>query len=141
CSRSIYALAERGQGPNPKLFGHLDPQTNMPTNASIFSLLITAAWILYFFASNLAGMWTGPFVFDPSELCIISVYMMYIPIFIQWMRKEKDESTLRRFVLPVLAIAGSIFMMVACVLGHGMACVWFAIFFVAVMALGMRWYK
>jgi len=141
CSRSIYALAERGQGPNPKLFGYLDPQTNMPTNASIFSLLIIAAWILYFFASNLAGMWTGPFVFDPSELCIISVYMMYIPIFIQWMRKEKDESTLRRFVLPTLAIAGSIFMMVACVLGHGMACVWFAIFFVAVMALGMRWYK
>ncbi|MBQ5760213.1 MAG: APC family permease [Clostridia bacterium] len=140
-SRSIYALAARGQGPKPETFGQLDPHTNMPTNASILSLMIVAAWFLYFYCSNLAGLWSGPFVFDSSELPIITVYTMYAPIFVQWMRKEKDESTLRRFILPGLAVIGSIFMVVACIFGHGMACFWYLLVFAAIMALGMRWYK
>ena len=113
----------------------------LPTNASILSLMIVAAWFLYFYCSNLAGLWSGPFVFDSSELPIITVYTMYAPIFVQWMRKEKDESTLRRFILPGLAVIGSIFMVVACIFGHGMACFWYLLVFAAIMALGMHWYK
>ncbi len=141
CSRSIYALAVRGQGPKPETFGHLDPNTNMPTNASVLSLIVVGAWFLYFYASNLAGIWTGPFVFDSSELPIITIYLMYIPIFVQWMRKEQGESTLRRYVLPALAVIGSVFMVIACIFGHGMACFWYLLVFAAIMALGMRWYK
>ncbi|MBR5283624.1 MAG: APC family permease [Clostridia bacterium] len=141
CSRSIYALAARGRGPKADAFAQLDPYTNMPSNASIFALMITGAWALYFYVTNLAGIWTGPFAFDPTELCIITAYMMYIPIFVQWMRKEKSETALRRIIMPVLAILGSLFMVIACIFGHGMACVWYMIFFLAVMALGMRWYK
>ena len=62
----------------------------MPTNSSIFALMVTGAWFLYFYASNLACLWTGPFVFDSSELPIITIYLMYLPMLIQWMRKEKD---------------------------------------------------
>ena len=141
CSRSIYALAARGRGPKPEAFAQLDPYTNMPTNASVFSLMICATWFLYFYITNLAGIWTGPFAFDPTELCIITAYMMYIPIFVQWMRKEKDENTLRRFVVPALGVCGCVFMVIACIFGHGMTCFWYMLFYLAVMALGMRWYK
>ena len=136
CSRCMYSLADRGEGPNPKFFSQLDPVSNMPTNSSIFALLVTAAWFLYFYASNLAGIWSGPFVFDSSELPIITIYMMYLPMLIQWMRKEKEESVVKRFVLPILAFCGSVFMVIACIIGHGIACFWYLIVFVVIMAIG-----
>ncbi len=136
CSRSIYSLAVRGNGPKPEVYGQVDPQTNNPGNSAIFSLVVTAAWFLYFYLSNLAGTWKGAFVFDSTELPIITVYLMYLPILIQWMRKEKDESVLRRFVLPILTMCGSCFMVYACVLSHGMGCVWYLIVFAVVMVIG-----
>jgi len=136
CCRGMYSLAARGKGLAPDVYGQVDSHTNMPHNSAIFALVVTAAWVLYFYLSNLAGTWSGPFVFDPSELPIITIYGMYLPIFIQWMRKEKDQPVLRRFVLPVLALCGSAFMVFACVLSHQMACVWYLILFAVVMAIG-----
>ncbi len=136
CTRCMYSLAIRNEGPAPKVYRQLDEQTNMPTNSAVFALLVTAAWFLYFYLSNLACSWTGPFVFDSSELPIITIYLMYLPILIQWMRKEKDQSLLRRFVLPVLALLGSLFMILASILSHGMGCFWYIIVFVVIMFLG-----
>ncbi len=136
CSRCMYSLAERGEGPAPEIYGQVDRKTNMPGNSAVFALLVTAAWFLYFYASNLACIWTGPFVFDSTELPIITIYLMYLPILIQWMRKEKDQPVLRRFILPILALCGSLFMVLACALSHRMACVWYLIVFAVIMVLG-----
>ena len=136
CSRSMYSLAVRGNGPKPEIFSQVDAKTNNPGNSSVFSLVVTAAWFLYFYLSNLAGTWKGPFVFDSTELPIITVYFMYLPIMIQWMRKEKKEPVLRRFVLPILTMCGSCFMVFACALSHKMACVWYLIVFAVVMVIG-----
>ena len=80
CTRSMYSLAARGEGPSPKVFAQVDKHTNMPSNSAIFGLMITAVWFVYFYCSNLACMWEGPFVFDSSELPIITIYLMYLPI-------------------------------------------------------------
>ena len=136
CTRCMYSLAARGEGPSPKVYNQVDKQTNMPANSAVFALCVTAAWFLYFFLSNLAGTWSGPFVFDSSELPIITIYLMYLPILIQWMRKEKDQPLLRRFVLPILALCGSVFMVIACIIGHGIACLWYLIVFGVIMIIG-----
>ncbi len=136
CCRGMYAIAARGEGPKPETYSQIDKHTNMPHNSSIFALMITAAWFFYFYLSNLAGMWSGPFVFDSSELPIITIYLMYLPIFIQWIRKEKDQSVARRFILPILAMIGSAFMVFACILSHRMACVWYMIVFAVIMVIG-----
>lgn len=137
CTRCMYSVASRGEGPKPEVFSQIDEKTNMPGNSAIFALMVTAGWFVYFYLSNLAGTWTGPFVFDSSELPIITIYLMYIPILIQWMRKEKQENPLRRFIMPTLSILGSLFMILACILSHGMACVWYLIVFAVIMALGL----
>ena len=136
CSRCMYALAERGQGMKPDMYRQLDRHTNTPTNSAVFALLVSAAWFLYFYATNLACIWDGPFVFDSSELPIITVYAMYLPIIFQWMRKEKEENALRRFIIPGLAILGSAFMVFACILAHGWDCLWYLVVFAVIMALG-----
>ena len=136
CTRGMYSIASRGRGPSPEVYGQVDEKTNMPNNSAVFALMVTAAWFLYFYCSNLACIWTGPFVFDSTELPIITIYLMYLPILIQWIRKEKDQSVIRRFILPILAICGSLFMVLACIISHGMGCVWYLIVFAVVMAIG-----
>ena len=136
CCRGMYAVAARGEGPKPDVFGQVDHKTNMPNNSSIVGLLLVAVWFVYFYLANLARTWTGPFVFDSSELPIITIYLMYLPILIQWMRKEKDQNLLRRFLLPGLALCGSVFMVIACVFSHRMGCVWYLIVFAVIMAIG-----
>ena len=136
CTRCMYALAARGEGPDPEMFEQVDKKSNMPGNSAVFALLVTAAWFLYFYATNLACIWTGPFAFDSSELPIITIYLMYLPILVQWMRKEKDQNVVRRFVLPTLALCGSVFMVVASVFSHGWGCFWYLIVFGVIMGVG-----
>ena len=136
CTRCMYSLAIRGEGPDPEMYNQVDTKTNMPTNSSVFALLVTGIWFLYFYLTNLACVWTGPFVFDSTELPIITIYLMYLPILIQWMRKETDQNVLRRFVLPSLALCGSIFMIIASVFSHRWGCFWYLIVFAVVMAIG-----
>lgn len=118
-SRGMYAIAARGQGPNPKMFSQVDETTNMTTNSSIWGLLVCCIWMVFFYGANLTAGWFGLFNFDSSELPIVSIYAMYIPIFIMWMKKEKDLGTFKRFVLPALSILACVFMVFAAVYAHG----------------------
>lgn len=118
-SRSMYAIAARDQGPNPYLFSRIDDATNMVTNSSVWGLLTNCAWMVYFYGANLSSGWFGVFNFDSSELPIVTIYAMYIPIILMWMKKEKDMGIFKRFVLPCLAIAACCFMVFAAVYAHG----------------------
>lgn len=141
CVRGLYSIAVRGRGPAPHVFSQIDKETNMPHNSAIVGLLLCGFWGLYFFLANLAGTWSGPFVFDSSELPIITIYMLYLPIFVMWIKKATDETATRRYVLPILAICGSLFMIYASIMGHGIACFWYLIVFAAVMAVGFAFSK
>lgn len=120
CTRGLYAVAARNEGPKPEVFGQIDKSTNMPHNAAIFGLLLAAIWFFFFYGANLAPFaWFGVFGFDSSELAIITVYAMYIPIFINFMRKATDMSFGKRYVAPALGIIGSLFMVIAAIYAHG----------------------
>lgn len=136
CTRGIYSIAARGFGPKPNVFKQVDSVTNMPTNSSVFALLLSGIWLLYFYGANLTEPWFGFFCFDSSELPIVTIYAMYIPIFIMMMKKEKDLSFFKRFVMPIVTLAGCLFMIVAAWFSHKMAVVAYLIIFAAVMIIG-----
>ena len=118
-SRGMYAIAARGQGPKPKMFSYVDESTNMTTNSAVWGLLMCCVWMVFFYGANLTSGWFGPFNFDSSELPIVTIYAMYIPMFIMWMKKEKDEKAFKRFVLPIISILACAFMVFAAVYAHG----------------------
>lgn len=118
-TRALYGIATRDCGPKPDTFKNIDSKTDMPANSCFVGLLCCSLWLLYFFGANLTTPWFGLFSFDSSELPIITIYAFYIPIFINWMRKEKEESTFRRFVLPIMAICACVFMVFCAIMGHG----------------------
>lgn len=136
CSRGLYSLAIRDSGPRPDIFKQVDSITDMPTNSSVFGLLLCGFWLLYFYGANLTSPWFGVFCFDTSELPIITLYAAYIPIFIMFMMKEKDLGSFKRFVMPVLSVVGCIFMVVAAYLAHGMSVVYYLIVFAVIMIIG-----
>ncbi len=156
CTRGIYALAARKEGPHPEMFSQVDKITNMPNNSSILGLLLCGIWFFFFYGANLASFnWFGLFGFDSSELPIITVYAMYIPIFIQFMRKATDLGPVKRFAAPILGICGSIFMVFAALYAHGLApyraaaaegrfscpVIFYLILFTVIMIIGARLYN
>jgi len=131
----------------------VDEKTNMPNNASVLGLLACSFWGVYFYFANLFGTMGGlvcfagtpfesaAFAFDSSELPILTIYAMYIPIFVQWMRKAEGENALRRYIIPGLAGLGCLFMVYASIVGHRMGNFWYLIVFAVFMLVGSRFNK
>ncbi|MGE5553731.1 MAG: APC family permease [Betaproteobacteria bacterium] len=137
-TRGLYALAARDLGPAPETFKGIDKNTNMPTNSSVMGALLCGAWLLYFFGANLAPKpWFGPFSFDSSELPIVTLYAMYIPILLMIMAKEKSLSFFKRFFMPALAVCACVFMVVAAFYAHGKAVGYYLVIFAVIMAVGL----
>lgn len=150
CVRGFYSLAVRGDGYRPDVLSCVDPVTNVPTNSSIAGLLMCGIWYLYFYGANLTSGWFGLFSFDSSELPIVTVYALYLPIFLRFMKRNKGLSPVKRFLLPALAMVGCLFMIVAAVFAHGVEpyliareagtfsipVVFYLIVFAVVMAIG-----
>ena len=118
-TRGMYAIAARKEGPTPQTFKQIDKATNMTTNSSIWGLFVCALWLVYFYGANLTNGWFGVFNFDSSELPIVTIYALYIPIFIAWMKKEKEMGVMTRFILPIISILACLFMVFAAVYAHG----------------------
>ncbi len=138
CTRGFYSLAARKVGPAPEVYLEVSPKTNMATNSSVLGLLLCALWLAYFYGANLVEKsWFGVVSFDSSELPIITVYAMYIPMFIAFIAKQKDLGFFKRFVMPALAVLGCLFMVYAAIVSHRMAVVWYLVLFVVIMAVGV----
>lgn len=138
CSRGLYSIANRGRGPAPHIIGNVDKNTNMPANSSIVGLLLCGAWLLFFYCSQMSDFSEklGMFAFDPTELPIVTIYPFYIPIFVKMM-SNKEFNFAQRFVAPVLAIAGSLFMVVAAVNAHAEKIPGYLILFAVIMIIGI----
>ena len=134
-TRGLYDLAEESGSSKLAMFKNVDPNTGMPTNSAVFGLFISVIWLVYFYGGCLMGNWFGPFCFDSSELPIITLYAMYIPIYFALM-KQKTLSPFKRSVMPVLATICSVFMVFAAIYSHKMNVVFYLIVFVVVMVIG-----
>ncbi len=136
--RGMYALAARGEGPKPEVFADVNKHTGMPTNSAVWGLFISMVWLLYFYGANLSpSSWFGFFTFDSSELPIVTLYAMYLPIFFNLIRKEKEFGTFNRFVAPTLAIICSLFMIYAAFASHGVRAVCgYLVVYAVIMAIG-----
>ena len=155
CTRSVYSVAVRGYGPNPKTFASIDGQTNMPSNSGVLALLCCGAWYFYFYAANLTKPVFGIFSFDSSELPIITIYAIYIPIFVMFIIKEGKKNIFKNTVMPILGLLASLFMMFVAVYAHGVKpyldavekgefvfpVLFYLIVFAVIMAIGACFYK
>ena len=154
-TRAPYSIAVRNHGPKPETFAEVDAQTNMPANSSILGLLFCAFWFFYFYAANLTAPVFGIFSFDSSELPIITIYGMYIPIFIMFIIKEGKKDVFKNIVMPLLGVIACAFMMFVAVYAHGIRpyqaaaaegkfsfpVLFYLIVYIVIMGVGLAMYK
>ncbi len=134
-ARTMYALAARGKGIMPDIFAQVDEKTEMPSNSAICGLFFAMLWFFYFYASQLGG-WFGDYGFDSSELPIITLHAMYVPIYIMFMKKSKELGVFKRFVIPSIATCGSLFTVYAAAVSHKRAVIYYLIVFAVFMLAG-----
>ena len=134
-TRGMYDLAADGENEKLAMFRNIDPTTNMPTNSTVFGIFVSGLWLVYFYGANLTAGWFGPFCFDSSELPIITLYALYIPIYFSLM-KRNDLSAFRGKVMPVLAILCSLFMVYATIRAYHIKVLFYLIIFVVILLIG-----
>ena len=136
-TRAFYTIGKRNANPRFNMFKNLDPSTNMPMNSVIIGALLVACWYIFFYGANLTNSWFGPFVFDSSELPIITMYAMYFPIFILMVISlRKELGVFKGIVLPICALIASGFMVFAAIYSHGISVVYYLITFIVIMGIG-----
>ena len=142
--RSQYALASRGMGPMATWFADIDKQNDFPVKSALFGMIFCGFWYAWF----IILYWNGPdffgtthsnmfFGWEPDETCIVTLYAMYIPMFVALMKKCKEFNFFQRFVLPLLGVACCCFMIFCCWKGWGTtACVGYLVVFAVFMIVG-----
>lgn len=147
--RGFYSLAIRGKGINPRAVADVDEITGMPLKSCIIGIGMMGFWLFQistlFFQGPLAFNGThNPewlFAWEADEICIITLYALYIPIFVHIILKEKSFNFLNRFVLPILAIISSLFMCYCAYYTYGYQILYYLVFFIVLQAFGMYFYE
>jgi APA family basic amino acid/polyamine antiporter len=139
--RGIYSVAVRGEGPMPKYFAHVDPKFNMPIRSSVFGFVMVLFWLLQWQIGFINGGLPRFLSFENDELPIISFYAFCIPIYIYIMKECRDLGAVKRFVIPSLAVAASVFMVFAAVYKYRTDTLYYLLIFAIFTALGMMFYR
>jgi len=105
-ARGMFSIASRGLGPKPDVFKRVNMATNSTTNSALLGFVMSAFWLMVWYG-NFHGWWGG--FMDISELPIAFLYVIYISIYIWVMRTFTDLGGLSRFACPLMAGAGSIY--------------------------------
>ena len=139
--RGLYALAARNQGPAPKTFAKLHNKWNMPVRAAFVSFAISVIWMLQWEFGLIRGKLPAIISFENDELPIITLYALYIPIFINMMIKSKDLHPVKRFVFPALSIAACLFMIFSAFYAYKIQAFYYLFIFAAIMIIGLMFYR
>ena len=143
-ARGLYALSARGMGPSPDFFGDIDKQNNFSVKSAVIGMMAGGFW----YAWTVMVWMGGPEMFgavhgiewiawEPDEIGIICLYVMYIPMMIGLMIKAKDLGVFQRVILPVLGLICCLFFAYAIWNGYGWKkCIGFLIFFAVVEFIG-----
>ena len=111
-TRGFYSIAIRGKGFAPDLFTRVNVRSNTPVMSTIAGAIVALAWFVVWYG-NFQGWW-GAFL-DTSELPIALIYSIFILVYVWIMKDFKEAHPIKRFVIPLLATAGSIYFIFAAV--------------------------
>ena len=82
-----------------------------------------------------------PISFENDELPIITLYALYIPIFISMMIKSKGMHPVKRFVFPALSVAACLFMIFCAFYAYKVQAFYYLFIFAVIMLIGLMFYR
>lgn len=112
CCRGAYTMACRGQGVAPEKIAKLGGRGEIsPLSCLCGYAVIVFMLIIWYLALN--GVWIFPHLSSMDEILCAVVYAIYVTMYVCIMVKFKGLNPFKRFVMPAIAVLGSIYF-VAC---------------------------
>ena len=111
-SRGVYALGLKGMIPKSKVFAKINGKHDVPLNGLLLYYAICIVWMGIHYVTTKYQLLSNS---DVSEISIVTMYMLYFVLYIQVIKMKKRgviTSAWRGYVIPVLAMFGSIFIFV-----------------------------
>lgn len=108
CCRGMYTMSCRGQGITPEKFSKIGKNKNISFLSCIYGygciLLMLLVWYL-----AMHNVWIFGHLGSMDEIICAIIYAIYITMYIFIMKNFKELNVVKRFILPGLAIIGSLF--------------------------------
>lgn len=108
CCRGMYTMSCRGQGIAPEKFSKIGKNKNISFLSCIYGygciLLMLLVWYL-----AMHNVWIFAHLGSMDEIICAIIYAIYITMYIFIMKNFKELNVVKRFILPGLAIIGSLF--------------------------------
>ena len=99
-------------------------------------LITSLLWLFYLFGEQ--GEVLGRFRFDSSELPVVTIYALYIPIFLNFAKREKN---IKSVILYTGGICASAFALLCGILAHAEEIISYAMVLLGIMLFGTLFYK
>ena len=111
CCRGMYTMSCRGLGIAPEKFSKLGKNQSVSLLSCIYGLICMEIMLgVWYLAMH--GVWIFKYLGSMDEIVCAIIYAVYITMYIYMMRNFKDCKPFTRFVMPAVAIVGSLFFVV-----------------------------
>ncbi len=111
CCRGMYTMSCRGQGIFPEKFSKLGRNQSVSLLSCIYGfgcmVLMLGVWYL-----ALHGVWLFKYLGSMDEIVCAIIYGVYITMYIYIIKNFKDCNIFQRYIMPVIAIIGSLFFVI-----------------------------
>lgn len=108
CCRGMYTMSCRGQGICPEKFSKLGKNGSVSFLSCLYGYLcIVFMLIIWYLAMH--NVWIFGHLGSMDEIVCAIIYAVYISMYVYIMIKFKELKFVSRFVVPTIAIIGSIF--------------------------------
>ena len=108
CCRGMYTISCRGQGPAPEKFAKLGKNQSVSLLSCAYGfgcmILMLIVWYLVMNTKSIFN-----YLGSMDEIVCAIIYGVYITMYIYIMKNFKDCNVFQRFVMPIVAIIGSVF--------------------------------
>ena len=111
CCRGMYTMSCRGQGICPEKFAKLGKNESVSLLSCLYGLgcmiLMLGVWYL-----AMHGVWLFKYLGSMDEIVCAIIYGVYITMYIYIIKNFKENNAFSRFVMPIVAIIGSLFFVI-----------------------------
>lgn len=111
CCRGMYTMSIRGQGICPEKFSKLKKNRSVSLYSCLYGLgCILLMILIWYLAIN--EIWIFKYLGSMDEIICALIYGTYITMYIYIIKNFKDCNVFVRFVMPIIAIIGSLFFII-----------------------------
>lgn len=111
CCRGMYTMSCRGQGIMPEKFSKLGKNQSVSLLSCLYGLvcmlIMLGVWYL-----AMHGVWLFKYLGSMDEIVCAIIYGVYITMYIYIIRNFKEYNVFSRFIMPIIAIIGSVFFVI-----------------------------